>query len=129
MEALSFNKAFTKFLTKYSDYSDVFLVQNISKLPKNTEMNEHTIKLEKSKLPPFGLICSLRPVELETLKIYIKTNLANDFIRPSKFLVRALVLFNKKLDESLCLCVNYCGFNNLTIKNQYLLSLIGELLD
>ena len=80
-------------------------------------MNEHAIKLEEGKQPFFGPIYSLEPVELETLKIYIKTNLANNFIRPFKFPARAFILFDKKPDKNLCFCVNYWGFNNLTIKN------------
>ena len=69
------------------------------------------------------------PVELETLKAYIETNLVNGFIRLSKSPAGALILFNKKANGSLRLFVNYQGLNNLTIKNQYLLPLIGELLD
>ena len=42
-------------------------------------MNEHVIELEEGKQPPFGPIYRLGPVELETLKTYIKTNLANGF--------------------------------------------------
>lgn len=63
------------------------------------------------------------------LKIYIEKNLANNFIRQSKFLAGAPILFVWKLDGIFYLCVNYCGLNNLTIKNQYLLPLIGELLN
>ena len=92
-------------------------------------MNEHAIKLEESKQPPFRPIYSLGPVELETLKTYIETNLANGFIRPSKSPVRAPILFDRKPDESLRLCVDYRGLNNITIKNRYLLPLIGESLD
>ena len=72
---------------------------------------------------------SLGLVELETLKTYIETNLANGFIRLSKSPAGALILFDRKSDESLCFCVDYWGFNNITIKNKYPLSLIGELLD
>ena len=68
-------------------------------------------------------------MKLETLKTYIKTHLKIGFIRPSKSPAGALILFNKKPDGSLCLCVDYQGLNNLTIKNRYLLPLIGELLD
>ena len=92
-------------------------------------MNKYAIKLEKDKQPPFRPIYSLELVELEALKTYIKTNLANNFIRPSKSPIRAPILFNKKLNRSLRLCVNYRGFNNLIIKNQYLLPLIDESLD
>ena len=44
-------------------------------------MNKHTIKQKKDKQSSFGLIYSLGPIELKTLKTYIKTNLANSFIR------------------------------------------------
>ena len=68
-------------------------------------------------------------MELETLKAYIKNNLANGFIQPSKSPTRAPILFNKKPDGSLRLCVDYKGFNNLTIKNRYPLPLVEESLD
>ena len=92
-------------------------------------MNEHAIKLEEGKQLSFRPIYSLGPVELKTLKTYIKTNLANGFIRPSKSLARAPILFNRKPDASFRLCVDYWGLNNIPIKNRYLLSLIGESLN
>ena len=68
-------------------------------------------------------------MELEILKAYIETNLANKFIGPSKSPAGAPILFDQKSDGSLQLCVNYWDLNNLTIKNQYPLPLIGESLD
>ena len=78
--ALLFDKACNKVPAEYSDYSNVFSAENVAELPENTGMNEHTIKLEEDKQPPFRSIYSLGPVELEMLKTYIKTNLANGFI-------------------------------------------------
>ena len=89
----------------------------IAELPENTGINEHTIKLKKDKQLFFESIYSLELIELEILKTYIKTNLANSFIWPSKFLTRVLILFDKKLDRNLYLCVNYQDFNNIIIKN------------
>ncbi len=86
-------------------------------LPENTSMNKHIIELIEGKQPPYGPIYTLSLVELETLKTYIKTYLKPGFIRPSKSPISAPILFNKKPDGSLRLCVNYRGFNNLTIKN------------
>lgn len=83
----------------------------------------------EGKQPPYGPIYSLGLVELETLKTYININLVNDIIRLSKFSAGASILFVQKPDSSLRLCVNYQGLNNLTIKNQYLLPLIGKSLD
>ena len=127
--ALLFDEAPTEVPAEYSDYSDVFSAENAAELPENTGMNEHAIELEEGKQPPFGPIYSLGPVELETLKTYIETNLANGFIRPSKSPVGAPILFDRKPDGSLRLCVDYWGLNNITIKNRYPLPLIGESLD
>ena len=63
------------------------------------------------------------------LKTYIKINLANGFIRPSKSFVCAPILFDQKPNRSLHFCMDYWGLNNITIKNQYPLSLISESLD
>ena len=92
-------------------------------------MNEYAIKLEEGKQPPFGSIYSLGPVELKMLKTYIETNLANSFIRLSKSPAGAPIFFDRKPNGSLCFCMDYWGLNNITIKNQYPLPLIGELLD
>ena len=126
---LLFNKAFIEIPAEYSDYSNVFSAEYAAELLENTGINEHTIELEESKQPLFGSIYSLRLVELETLKIFIKTNLANNFIRPFKSPVGAPILFDKKPDRSFRFCVNYWSLNSLTIKNKYLLLLIGESLN
>ena len=123
---LLFKKAPTEIPAEYSDYSNIFSGEYVAELLENTGMNEYVIKLEEGKQPSFGPIYSLELVELETLKTYIKINLANGFIRPSKFSAGAPILFDRKPDGSLRLCVDYWDLNNLTIKNQYLLPLIGE---
>ena len=127
--ALLFNKALTKVPAEYSNYSDIFSAEHTAELPENIGMNEHIIELKEGKQLPFRSIYSLGPVELETLKTYIKINLANGFIRLSKSLAGAPILFNKKPNGSFHLCVNYWGLNNLTIKNRYPLPLIDESLD
>ena len=129
LTAVQQDKAPIKILLWYANYAESFSPDLIMELLENTGINEHAIGLVKGKQPPYGPIYSLGPVELETLKAYIKTHLKTGFIRPSKFPVGALILFDKKPDGNLCLCVDYQGLNNLTIKNQYLLPLIGESLD
>ena len=105
--ALLFDKVPTKVPAKYFDYSDVFSIENIMELPKYNKINNHAIKLEKGKQLFFGPIYSLGQVELEILKTYIKTNLANGFIRPSKSSAGALILFNRKSNGSPCFCMDY----------------------
>ena len=123
------NEASTTILTEYSDFVNVFSPELASELPEHTGINDHAIELVDNWQPPYGPIYSLGPVELETLKTYIKTNLKNGFIKPSKSPAGAPILFDKKPDGSLRLCVDYRGLNNLTIKNQYPLPLVGESLD
>ena len=115
--ALLFKKAPIEVLAEYFDYNNVSSMEYIAELPKNIRMNEHIIKLEKGKQSLFGPIYSLGPVELETLKTYIETNIANDFIRPLKSFTRAPILFDRKPDRSFYFCIDYWNLNNLTIKN------------
>ena len=126
VRALLFNKASTKIPAEYSDYNNVFSTKNTVELLENIGINEHAIKLEEDKQPSFRSFYSLGPVKLETLKTYIKTNWTNGFILLSKSLARAPISFDKKPDGSLYLYVDYQGLNNITIKNQYPLPLIGK---
>ena len=118
-----------KILDKYSDFANVFPKKKALILPERTKLNEHAIDLEDSKQVPYGPIHSLGPLELETLKTYIKTHLKTGFIWPSKSPAGAPILFNKKPNSSFRLCVDYWDLNNLTIKNRYPLPLIRESLD
>ncbi len=98
-------------------------------LSEHTGINNHAIELVDDKQPLYSPIYSLGPMKLETLKVYIKNNLASEFIRPSKSPAGAAILFDKKLDGSLRLFVDDRSLNNLTIKNRYPLLLVGESLD
>ena len=92
---------------EYLDYTNVFFPDSAAELSKYTGINDHPINLINNKQPPYGLIYSLGPVELQTLKTYIETNLANGFIRPFKLLAGASILFIHKKDNIFWLCVNY----------------------
>ena len=126
ISSLIVEEAPTKVPTKYSDFADVFSPDLASELPKHTEINNHAIEPVDGQQPPYRPIYSLGPVELETLKAYIETNLANRFIRPSKSPAGVPILFDRKSDGSLRFYVDYQDLNNLTIKNRYPLPLIGE---
>ncbi len=76
-------------------------------LSENTRINEHVIELIEGKQPPYGSIYALNLVELEILKVYIKTHFKTTFIWPFKSSADASILFDKKPDSSLHLCVNY----------------------
>jgi len=63
------------------------------------------------------------------LKEFIDKNLTNGFIHSMSSPHGVLVLFIKKKDGSLWLCVDFCGLNKITKKDQYPLPLISDLLD
>jgi hypothetical protein len=68
-------------------------------------------------------------VELEFLRKYVDEYLQRGWIRRSRSLAGAPILFAKKKDGTLRLCVDYRGLNEITIKNRYLLPLILESLE
>src|SRR5215470_4865521 len=71
----------------------------------------------------------MSPIELAELKRQIEELLAKYFIRPSVSPWGAPVLFVKKKDGSLRLCVDYRQLNKVTIKNKYPLPRIDDLID
>ena len=65
--------------------------------------------------------------EFMELKLQLQDLLEREFIRESGSPWGVPVLFVKKKDGSLKLCINYRGLNDITIKNKYPLSHIDEL--
>jgi hypothetical protein len=111
-----------------ANYADVFLKENADKLPEHRSY-DLAIELLPGKQPPFGPIYGLAAPELKVLREYIDENLAKGFIRPSKSPAGAPILFVKKKDGSLRLCVDYRGLNTVTKKNRLSLPLISEMLE
>lgn len=77
----------------YINFVNVFFLNLIAKLPEHTRINDLVIKLIDGKWSLYDQIYGLELVELETLKAYIKINIANGFIRLFKFLTETLIFF------------------------------------
>ena len=71
----------------------------------------------------------MAPLELKELKLQLQELLEKGFIRPSVSPWGAPVLFVKKKDSTLWLCIDYRQLNKLTIKNKYPLPRIDDLFD
>ena len=71
----------------------------------------------------------MAPAELAKLKIQLQELLDKGFIHPSNFPWGAPVLFVKKKDGTLRLCIDYRQLNRVTIKNKYPLLQIDDLFD
>jgi len=71
----------------------------------------------------------MAPAELKELKAQLKDLLDKGFIQPSISPWGAPVLFVKKKDGSLRMCIDYRQLNKVTIKNKYPLPRIDDLFD
>ncbi|KAF3657764.1 Protein transport protein-like [Capsicum annuum] len=76
-------------------------------------------------IPPY----CMAPVELKVLKEQLKDLLDKGFIRPSVSPWGAPVLFVRKKNGSLHMCIDYRQLNKVTVKNKYLLQRINDLFD
>lgn len=72
---------------------------------------------------------SMSKLELDTLQEYLQENLAKGFIRRSESPAGSPLLFVKKKDGSLRLCVDYRNLNKITIATPAVLPLISETMD
>ncbi|WJZ83992.1 hypothetical protein VitviT2T_003625 [Vitis vinifera] len=68
-------------------------------------------------------------LELKELKTQLDELLGKGFIRPSTSPWGAPVLFVKKKDDTLRLCIDYRKLNRVTVKNKYPLPRIDDLFD
>ena len=68
-------------------------------------------------------------VELQEFKVQLQELLDRGFIRPSTSPWGTPVLFSKKKDKTIRLCIDYRQLNRLTIKNRYPLPRIDDLFD
>jgi len=114
---------------EYADFADVFEEKNSQMLPPHRPGVDHEIPLISGAKPVYGPIYNLSETELQALKEYIDYKVSIGHIRPSKSPFGSPILFVKKPDGSLHLCVDYRKLNEITIKNRYALPLMSELFD
>lgn len=111
-----------------SEYKDVFPDDLPSALPPKREI-DHKIELMPGSEPTHRGIYRMSPAELDELKKQLDQLLSYGFIRPSTSPFGAPVLFVKKKDGGLRMCIDYRALNRITIKNRYPLPRVDELFD
>ncbi|KAG8380638.1 hypothetical protein BUALT_Bualt06G0036600 [Buddleja alternifolia] len=107
---------------------DVMPPQLPTKLPHRQEV-DHIIKLESGVKSPSMTPYRMSPPELEELRKQLKDLLDKGMIRPLKAPFGTPVLFQRKHDGSLRMCVDYRALNKVTVKNKYTIPLIADLFD
>ncbi|RVW67492.1 Transposon Ty3-I Gag-Pol polyprotein [Vitis vinifera] len=109
------------------EYPDVF-PEDLPGLPPEREV-EFTIDLVPGTGPMSKAPYRMAPVELKELKVQLQELLDKGFIRPSVSPWGAPVLFVKKKDGSMRLCIDYRELNKVTVRNKYPLPRIDDLFD
>lgn len=107
-------------------YADVF--KEPKGLPPEREV-KHSIELAPGSKPPPLRCYRHSNKENDELKRLLEEYLEHGWIRHSTSPYGSPVLFVRKKDGTLRMCVDYRGLNKVTIRNSYPLPLMDELLD
>ena len=106
---------------------DVFL-DELPGLPPHGDV-DFGIELHHGTSPISVTPHRMAPVQLQELRVQLHELLDKGFIRPSTSPWGAPVLFAKKKDKTLRLCIDYKQLNRVTIKNRYPLPRIDGFFD
>ena len=115
------------YISTVCDYPNVF-PEELSGLPPQREI-EFAIDVVLGATPASITPYRMALVELKELKFQLKELLDKGFIRLSVSPWGASMLFVKKKDGTLRLCVDYRQLNKMTVKNKYPLPRIDDLFD
>jgi len=109
-------------------FEDVMPPQLPKKLPPRRAI-DHRIELVSETKPPSQAPYRMSPMELVELRKQLEELIDSGFVFPFKAPYGAPVLFQKKADGSLRMCVDCRALNKVTIKNKYPVPLIQDLMD
>ena len=104
------------------EYEDIFLDASHKDVDFTIELHLDTLPIS---MTPHRMV----PAELQELKIQLQELLDKGFIKASTSPWGTPVLFAKKKDKTLRLCLDYRQLNRVTIKNRYPLLRIDDLFD
>ena len=107
------------------EYPEVF-PKDLPGIPPEREV-EFGIDLIPGSHPISEAPYRMAPAELEELKKQLEELIEKGFVRPSISPWGAPVLFVKKKDDNMRLCIDYRELNKVTIKNKYPLPMIEHL--
>ena len=110
-----------------SEFPELF-PEDVPGLPPVREI-DFRIELEPGAAPVSKAPYRMAPAELRELYAQLDELRKKGYIRPSHSPWGAPVIFVKKKDGSLRMCIDYRGLNQKTIKNKYPLPRIDDLFD
>jgi hypothetical protein len=111
--------------SQYVAFQDIFSEIKAHKFSKH-DFHDHVIEILSNRDFLFDLIYNLSTTELKILKNYIDEYMKKNFIIEFVSFAKVLILFVKKTNDKLRLCVNYKNLNEIIIKNRYSIFFINE---
>lgn len=100
-----------------AEFSDVLVKELPPGLPPSRE-TDHQVELTAGEhKPPYRPVYKMSPLDMEEARIQIEDLLKRGYIRPSKSPYGAPILFARKKNGKLHMCVDYRALNNITKKN------------
>ena len=109
------------------EFPDVF-PEELPGVPPEREV-DLSIEVVQGMTPISRAPYRMAPTELKELKTQLQELLDKGFIRPSVSPWGAPILFVKKKDGTLRMCIDYRQINKVTVKNKYPLPRIEDLFD
>ena len=113
---------------RFHKYLKVFKKKDSERMPTRKTW-DYAIDLKEGFVPKKGRIYPLSRVEREEVQEFVKDQLRKRYIRPSKSPQTSLVFFVLKKDGKKRMVQDYQYLNSWTIKNNYPLPLILDLID
>ena len=109
-------------------YLSVFSKKESERMPVRKPW-DHAIELKEGFVPRKGRNIPLSPQEQEEVKEFVTDQLQKGYIRPSKSPQTAPVFFVPKKDGRKRMVQDYRYLNEWTVKNNYPIPLISEIID
>ncbi|CAI7729085.1 unnamed protein product [Closterium sp. NIES-53] len=111
-----------------NDFKDIFPADLPSSLPSRRAI-DHRIILQPGAEPTVRATYRMSAAELKEVQKQLEELLEKGFISVSSSPYAAPILFVKKKDGSMRMCIDYRALNKITIKNRYPLPRVEELFD
>jgi hypothetical protein len=115
-------------LEHYWDFKEVFAKESFDTLLEHWRW-DHAIEIAADAKVPNWKLYPLSRDKQAQLDAFLDENLSSGQIQPSKSPIAAPFFFVKKKDGTLQLVQDYRALNAITVKNQYPLPLINDLVN
>lgn len=115
--------------SRYADYAKVWSSEQANRLPPHSTFDHDITFKDPNTKPPNGPIYKMTWEEEEALRAYIQEHEPVGKICKSTSPAGSPILFTRKANGTLRLCVDYRGINKLVAPNRYPLPLMDELWD